>query len=114
MQCVNLASSISLNSLGNCKNTLCRHVTGYYRAVRHSPLLMYSCYYTSVLVSTMHQCEFHPQNTLKNSLNSIVEAMQFNTCVSGLTFDAAALKNEQILCLCQSCTAFYGIVLSVN
>ena len=39
MQCVNLASSISLNSLGNCKNTLRRHVTGYYRAVRHSPLL---------------------------------------------------------------------------
>ena len=36
MQCVNLASSISLNSLGNCKNTLHRHVTGYYRAVRHS------------------------------------------------------------------------------
>ena len=44
MQCVNLASSISLNSLGNCKNTLRRHVTGYYRAVRHSPLLMYSWY----------------------------------------------------------------------
>ena len=36
MQCVNLASTISLNSLGNCKNTLHRHVTGYYRAVRHS------------------------------------------------------------------------------
>ena len=46
MQCVNLASSISLNSLGNCKNTLRRHVTGYYRAVRNSPLLMYSWYYT--------------------------------------------------------------------
>ena len=38
MQCVNLASSTFSNSLGNCKNTLRRHVTGYHRAVRHSPL----------------------------------------------------------------------------
>ena len=44
-RCANVASSISLNSLGNCKNTLRRHITGYYRAVRHSPLLMYSWQY---------------------------------------------------------------------
>ena len=40
-RCTNVESSISLNLLGNYKNTLRRHVTDYYRVVRHSPFLAY-------------------------------------------------------------------------
>ena len=70
-------------------------------------------HFISILVSTMHQCECHLQNTLKNSLHSTKEALRFITCMGDLTFDAAAHKNEQILFLHQCCAAFLAFLCRV-
>ena len=87
------------------------HKTKKINYLRNNP---FKIHFISILVSTMHLCECHLQNTLKNSLYSTKEDLQFITCVGGLTFDAAAHKNQLILFLSTLGCICGTFVLSVN